>query len=303
MLYNWNNSETIPWLIRISLCLFALLIGSLTDLRKREVPDFVNYGLIFAGVGINLLFSIIYSDYWYILSSILGLAIFFCVAWAMFYTGQWGGGDSKMLMGLGATMGINISFSAPFFSVHQFLLYFLFNVLVFGALYGLLWSIFKSIQFRKKFAKEWKRTQTAMKIGKLKIYLLALVILGFGSFVFINEISMRILMLSFMFVMTSTFYIWIFIRTVEKTSMLKFVKPTSLTEGDWIVKDIYVQKKYVCGPKDLGISKSQIRKLVRFYRQGKIKNVLIKEGIPFVPSFFFAFLATLLVGHPLVWIF
>ncbi|PIO05594.1 hypothetical protein COT47_04145, partial [Candidatus Woesearchaeota archaeon CG08_land_8_20_14_0_20_43_7] len=45
-------------------------------------------------------------------------------------------------------------------------------------------------------------------------------------------------------------------------------------------------KKYICGPKDLGIEKKQIAILLKH----KVKKVLVREGIPFVPSFLIAFI-------------
>ena len=91
-----------------SIALIGLIIGSITDLKTREVPDWLNYGLISIGLGLNLIFAFIYRDYWIFLNSLIGFIAFLLIALAMFYTGQWGGGDSKMLMGLGATIGINI---------------------------------------------------------------------------------------------------------------------------------------------------------------------------------------------------
>ena len=79
--------------------------------------------------------------------------------------------------------------------------------------------------------------------------------------------------------------------------MLKYVKPQQLTEGDWIAKDININGKYLTGPKDLGIEKRKIRKLIELYKRGKVKKILIKEGIPFVPSFFVAYVITLLYGN------
>jgi len=78
--------------------------------------------------------------------------------------------------------------------------------------------------------------------------------------------------------------------------MLKKVDVGKLTEGDWIVKDVKVDGKRICGPKDLGISKKQIRQLLRFRARGKIRKVLIKEGMPFVPSFLMGFIVTLFFG-------
>ncbi|RLI48695.1 MAG: hypothetical protein DRP09_21205, partial [Candidatus Thorarchaeota archaeon] len=92
-------------------------------------------------------------------------------------------------------------------------------------------------------------------------------------------------------------YVWIFIKAVEQSCMYKFVKPSQLTEGDWIAKDIVVGKKRIAGPKDLGIEKKQIHELIELYKQKKVNKVLIKQGIPFVPSFLIAFIVSIIYGN------
>src|SRR3989338_2337555 len=151
MTYVWLEPNFIPPLITYSISFIVLLVGSITDLRTREVPDWINYGLIMAGLWLNLLFSAVYSDPSYIINSIIGLAIFFGIAYIMFYAGQWGGGDSKMLMGLGAMIGLDVSFKTPQFPA-SFLIYALFI----GAIYGLLWSIWLAFRNRQRFLKELK---------------------------------------------------------------------------------------------------------------------------------------------------
>jgi prepilin signal peptidase PulO-like enzyme (type II secretory pathway) len=82
--------------------------------------------------------------------------------------------------------------------------------------------------------------------------------------------------------------------------MLKRVHPNKLTEGDWIVKDVVIGGKRITGPSDLGISMPQIRKLRALAAKGKVRAVLIKQGMPFVPSFTFAFLLYLAFGNVLL---
>ena len=55
-------------IIIISVVLLALLIGSFTDIKTREVPDWLNFSLIPLGLGIRLIYSLITSDYSYIIS-------------------------------------------------------------------------------------------------------------------------------------------------------------------------------------------------------------------------------------------
>ena len=90
-------------------------------------------------------------------------------------------------------------------------------------------------------------------------------------------------------------YLVIGIKSVEAVCMYKRVKPKDLTEGDWIADDVFVKGKRICGPKDLGIEKKQIRQLIK----SRVKSVVIRIGIPFVPSFLIAFLITLWIGNPL----
>ncbi|MEK6892342.1 MAG: A24 family peptidase [Nanoarchaeota archaeon] len=297
MLYNWLAPNFVPALITFTLSFIVLLIGSITDLKTREVPDWINYGLISAGIGLNLLFSAIYQAPSFIINSLLGLAIFFGVAYIMFYTGQWGGGDSKMIMGLGAIIGINLSsFSS------EFLLGFLINALFAGAIYGLLWSFYLAYNNRKKFKKELKKVLSHEKSEKIKWIILVFTILLIISFFIIKVNYIRVLILSLAFVILTAFYLWAFVRAIEKSSMYKLVEPSKLTEGDWIVKDIYYNKEYITGPKDLGIEKKQIRKLIELYNKKKVGKILIKEGIPFVPSFLIAFIITFFFGNPMIWL-
>ena len=297
MLQNFFGPYLVPSIITFGISIIVLLIGSITDLRTREVPDWVNYGLLSLGIGLNLLFSVIYQTPSFIINSIIGLAIFFGVAYIMFYAGQWGGGDSKMIMGLGAMIGINV---ASFFS--EFLFGFLINILFAGALYGLLWSFYLAYKNRNKFRAELKKVLSQKKIEKIKWGILALTIFLIVLFFLININFIKILILSLAFVILTAFYLWAFVRAIEKSSMYKLVEPSKLTEGDWIVNDVYVNKEYITGPKDLGIEKKQIRKLIEFYKKRKIGKILIKEGIPFVPSFLIAFTITFLFGNPMIWV-
>ena len=67
------------WLMGI-----GLLVGSYTDFKTREVPDWWNYGLIISGIFLNLIYSIIFGNYMRFFSSIIGLVVFYLIALFMF---------------------------------------------------------------------------------------------------------------------------------------------------------------------------------------------------------------------------
>ena len=277
-------------LIVYGITFLFLFIGSYTDLRTREVPDWINYGSICFGILFNLLASVLFHDYSYIINSVVGFFAFLLLGYFMFYTGQWGGGDSKAIMGIGALLGLDISFKQ-----FPFILSFFINILIVGALYGLLWSIALAFKNRKNFSKEFKKVyyNPGLKIIKIAIIVLSVFII----FILLDffDTSSKYSFLWSIFFLLFAFFLWIFVKAVEKSCMIKYVKPQQLTEGDWILKDIRIDGKTITGPKDLGVSKKQIRQLTQFYKRGRIKTVAIKEGIPFVPSFFIAFILTVIL--------
>ncbi|MDP3765233.1 MAG: A24 family peptidase [Nanoarchaeota archaeon] len=289
IIINYLSNLPLTLILPYILALLVLIIGSYTDIKTREVPDWVNFGLIGMGFGVNALFSVVYWKIDFILGSIIGFGIFFAIAWAMFYFGQWGGGDSKMLMGLGAMVGITFQ--------QKFILHFLANAMIVGALYGILWSIYSIVKNRKKFSKSFKKNMSNKKIIMAKKIILVLFVIIVSLAVIVSDKLIRLLLFYLATILVATFYIWIVIRAVENACMLKYVKPQQLTEGDWIAKEIKIGGKYITGPKDLGIEKSKIRKLIELYKRGKVKKILVKEGIPFVPSFFVAYIITLILGN------
>src|SRR3989338_1827332 len=144
----------IPILILTSI---ALIIASVFDIKTREVPDLLNYSLIFVGIGLRAAYSAVTFDWSFLLAGLAGLGVFFALALILFYAGQWGGGDSKLLMGMGAMFGIDIklnvfsdSFNALNTVADSFIITFFVNILAVGAVYGLIWSIVLAIRNRKK---------------------------------------------------------------------------------------------------------------------------------------------------------
>jgi len=273
-------------IITTVIAIIALIIASITDIKTREVPDWLNYSLIIIGVGIHGIYSLVFNNSNYIISSLMGLLAFFIIAWIMFKTGQWGGGDSKMLMAIGALVGLNLS-------VNDFLLGFFINALLVGSVYGIIWGIILLIKNKKRFKNKLNIILKKKKIKLVKKIVYLSSTLPF-LFLLINY-SMPTLVLAI--ALSSIIYIFfitiIFSKAIEDSFMYKFVSPSKLTEGDWIANNIKIKGKLICGPKDLGISAKQIKKLIQL----KVKEVKIKEGIPFIPPFLISFVLTLFVGN------
>ncbi len=222
-----------------------------------------------------------------------GFAVCLILALIFFYTGQWGGGDAKMLMGLGALIGLNFHSRIPDLVV------FIFNIVFIGAIYGMIWSIVLGIINRKVFIKEFKKKIGTKMMIWIRTVILIVCVLGLIS-LFLVPLLYKFIIFIFVFLLFFMFYIWIFIKSIEKVSMIKIMPVEKVTEGDWIVDDVVINKKRICGPKDLGISKEQIATLLSLKKKKKISKIKIKVGMPFVPSFLISYLVTIIFGNWLV---
>ena len=269
--------------------LAALLAASYTDLKTREVPDWLSYGLIFSALGIRALFSLGEADGSILLRGLAGLAVFVAIAYIMYYTHQWGGGDSKLLMGLGAVIGLDFRlFPLPAIAV-----FFAFLMLA-GAAYGLCWLLVLAVRNARGVANHFgaftrraqaRRNATFIASGVL---LLALLLT--------SDASLRLLLLLLVIMPIALFYLLALVKSVEDAALRKAVRPTQLTEGDWIGEDVVVQGKRIARASEPGLTKEQITKLRRLYRQKKLFRVVLRNGIPFVPSFLIALVALILAG-------
>jgi Flp pilus assembly protein protease CpaA len=280
-------------IILLTVAFAALVISSVTDIKTREVPDWLNFSLIFIGLGVRAIYSSMLFDWAYLLEGFFGLIAAVIIGYLMFYLGQWGGGDSKLLMGLGALIGLKLTL-APV----PLLLLLLLNIIVMGSFYGLSYTIIKAIAHKDEFVKEFKKYFKSEKRARLHKYFAVLsAVLLFASLFVPGDFIVRILLLILVIFLYLSVYVVFFVKAVEKVAMLKKVFPEQLTEGDWIAEDVKVGNRVIAGPKDLGVSKAQIKKLIAYKKKGRIRKILIKYGIPFVPSFLIAFILSLVIGN------
>jgi len=273
-----------------SVALAILLIATYTDIRTREVPDWLNFAGIAAGIGIRLLWSLETGEWGVLGWGVLGFALLFVLGCIMYYTGQWGGGDSKLVMALGALIGLEFSWTGT-------LLSFLIWALLAGALYGLCWSVVLAAKNRAQFARKYRALSQTYRWAHVPAWL----VLAFGIAFAIasDDILFRILVLVIGLCVPVLFYLALLVKAVEHCCMYKEYPVGRLTEGDWIAKPVIVKGRHICGPKDLGVSNKHIAELKKL----RVKSVLVKEGIPFVPSFLLGFLLTLWLGSPIAWVF
>lgn len=283
-------------ILLIIITLITLVIASITDIKTREIPDFLNYSLLITVFFLKLLESIAIKSFTPFLYAVLGFIMYFVIALFMYYTKQWGGGDSKLLMSLGIVFSQYPSFFLSYFNPSMdlpLLLSMFLNILIFGSLYGMLFSAYTAIKNKDKFLAELKKA----KLKKIRYYLILSLAIVVSS-LFTHIMILKLFIISISLLITLIPYLLIFIKTIEKSCMIKNIPINNLTEGDWIVNDIYSKNKIVYSKKSLGVTLDQISIIKKL----KIKTITIKEGIPFTPAFLIAFIITLIYGNILFFI-
>jgi len=251
------------------------IIGAIvSDFKNREVPNWLNFSLIAFALSARFFYSIFSNDYRFILYGLIGFGIFFVIANIFYYARFFAGGDAKLLMSLGAI----IPFSVDWYESLLIGFVFLILLLVAGVFYSLIYSGTLSFIHRKKFAKDFidraKKNKIYFLIGVSFLILFSLVsiifqdflLLVFGGLVFIFPI------------------LYVYVKSVEQSCMIIRKSPGRLSVGDWLAKEINVGGRKI-KPSWEGLSEREIKLIQKHCKN----DVLIKDGIPFTPSFLIAF--------------
>ena len=256
------------------LALVWILFAAVSDLRSREVPDYISFSFITFALAYRAFYAVFNSDVWFFLFGVIFLVGFIVLGYAFYYGRVFAGGDAKLMMALGAVLPLyptlieNIKFSFIFVILLMFS----------GAIYGLVYScslfVIHFKEARREFSKQFfARRNTLYLYGGL-----AVVMLFFP--VYLNESALFLVPL----VLIVFPFLYSFAKAVENVCLIREIDTKNLTEGDWIYKPVRIGNKIV-KPDWEGLSKQDMALLRK-----RNKLVWVKEGIPFVPAFLVAFL-------------
>lgn len=263
-------------------------LAGIIDLKTTEIPDKIPYIMIILGIiGHSLISGILWDINPLILSLVIG-SIFLGFGFLMYFAGQWGGGDAKILGAIG--------FLLPSFELKNILfpfpVSFFFNVFLVGAIYMIIYIFILSlirkdiwIYLFKYFRKNYK------KIIKYNlIFILSAFIFGIYTFYAYAYPLFLILRFGFFIIIGTLgfFLFWKFAKTVENVGFKKKIPVSELKEGD-VLESSKIWE---------GITKKELKKI----KASKKKYVKIKDGVRFAPAFPLALLFTYFYGDAIFWI-
>lgn len=256
--------------------LFALgiiwtLVATIQDLKKREIANWLNFSLIAFALSYRAFYSVMTKNFNFFLLGLISFILFFILAYAFYYAKVFAGGDAKLLMGYGVLLPIE-----NFKTLLPFALTFIFALFLIGAAYSLIYSVGIVIKNKKQFKKEF--SQEMKKNKSLLFFSLFFFIAILIASIFYKTVLVLLLI-------SPIPVIYIYTKALDKC-MLKLIPANKLTEGDWLENDVFINKKITIKKTVHGLSLEDIKILKKYKR-----SVLIKEGIPFTPSF----LITLLI--------
>lgn len=263
----------------IILALIWLVIASIQDIKKREIPNWLSFSLIIFALGYRAFYSIFNSDYLFFIYGLFGFGIFFVLAYVFYYARIFAGGDAKLLMAL----GIILPLASSFFSNLVILGFFIILLMLTGSIYGLLYSLILISLNKNRFVKEFKKQFLLRRSMVILAFIFSILSLVFGFF--IEDILFLLPLVIFIFP-----FVFIYAKSVEESCMVKQVSGNKVTVGDWLYEEIKVKGKKI-KPYWEGLSEKEVE-MLRKYR----KRIKIKQGIAFAPVFLISFILFLLIG-------
>src|SRR3989338_1270519 len=128
-----------------------MIFAVIQDIKTTEISNWLNFSLIGIGLVYRAFYSSFVKDWIFLVSGLLGFAVFFVLAYGFYYARAFAGGDAKLLMGFGVIL--------PYGDFYELFLaggIFIFSLFLLGAIYSLVYSIFIVFKKKEKFKKEFK---------------------------------------------------------------------------------------------------------------------------------------------------
>lgn len=277
---------------QIAIALIALGYAGIYDLKTTDIPNISPYTMAISGIILNGIHSVISGNYSYIIWSLaLGLG-FFAFGFLLYYTRQWGGGDAKLLSGLGFLLPI-----APIqmTSILPYPLILLINIFLVGAVYSIFYAIV--VSFRTPGFFDMMKNDLSSNKGRMSIIFLSatggMFLLSFVTALVFGKMNMLgdvIIMQTYLIpVILFLVILWRFVKVVDSKIFKREVPVNELEEGDVIVEDVELEEETLKAELIEGLTEEQVETI-----KEEKDTVKILDAVRFGPVFFLALVVTLL---------
>jgi len=276
----------------VSVTLLFLLAASLFDLRTGEIPDKVSIGLSAVMLLASGAYSIISYDFSFVSSAFTVGLLYFIIGYLLHYLGEWGGGDVKLIAGVGCALGFLKIQGYLNEGMMPYYVDYLINIALVSSPYVLVYTLVLGLMKPSVFI--LFRKTLSSKIVLFMVF-----------FSFIPSVSAYLLdlgSLTFMYLMIPFLVVLsVYLKTVEKEALQKTVGLDELLVEDVVAEDLVVDGEKIASSRDIsGLSREDIERIRELHDAGKIPSELrIKWGVRFAPIFLFAFLLSVTVGNTL----
>ncbi|MEM5882907.1 MAG: A24 family peptidase [Candidatus Aenigmatarchaeota archaeon] len=275
----------------ILVAFFGSSLAGIWDLKTTEIPDSIPHAMIVIALLIALSRSFYEQSFLPLAYSLACGTILFAFGFILYYSGQWGGGDAKLLSAIGFLIPNMIKSSwfdkilpFPFSGMVSYTL----NVFFIGTAYMLFYSFILAFINRKiidSFSKEVKASASLMTIFSLALFFVFVALNLYLYSLFEIPINFQHLLTNSLLPLLLTlgiFMIWKFTKCVEEVGFKKRIPVSKLKVGDVLAESKLWE----------GITQKE---LIKIRKSGK-KYVTIKEGVRFAPTFPLALFFTLYFG-------
>ncbi|MBM3309275.1 MAG: hypothetical protein FJY77_03385 [Candidatus Altiarchaeales archaeon] len=277
--------------IVIATALLFLLLASIQDLKKGEISDKISIGFTITIMLLAISLAIYAKNTNPVSNAITIGFSYFIIAYVLFKLGQWGGGDVKILLGLGCTLGLlnslNYTWNTPITPYHT--AYFL-NMGILAMPYALIYMLILSCKKPEVYAEFRKKTVQK----KTLFMLLTSVALPLALYL----ATKFTLFIAFSAILPIFTLASLYLKTSEEILLTQVILVSELKEGDALAEDLKYEGKKIISKRDIeGLNQQQLKLIKKLSSENKIpSSIKIKWGVKFMPIITIAFLITLYAG-------
>jgi len=276
----------------VSVTLLFLLFASWFDLRTGEIPDEVTLGLSVVMLLVSGVYSILSYNFSFVLSAFTVGLLYFILGYGLHYLGEWGGGDVKLIAGVGCCLGFLNVLDYLNEGMMPYYVDYLINIALVSSPYVLVYTLVLGLMKPSVFSR-FRKTLSSKIV--LFIVLFSFIPSVSAYLLDLGSLILLYLMIPLLVVLS------VYLKTVEKEALQKTVGLDELQVEDVVAKDLVVDGEKIASSRDIsGLSGEDIERIRGLCDEGKIPSELrIKWGVRFAPIFLFAFLLSVTVGNAL----